>query len=356
MITTNRETLVSALERCARVAHSRGTIPAISRVLLQANGALHYTATNLRHEVSGKLPSSGTGTILASAKDLLGAVQALEGDDVTLDPRPGFVHLKGSTKRSFKLPTIDPAEFPAAMVVGGKSLELDGAELSRFIESVVWSVRAEADRPEQAAVRIVGRDGTILAMATDGKSLGLLRVKSDLPIDLLIPTETARMLIGRTGTVKITSEASAMAFQFGDEKIAALAPAGQFPPVERQLEHIKSGVKFTVDAERLRNAVKALQRVDADRDIALKVEPGLLALECAGAEGSSRDEIEIGGGALCEAWLKASNISDGLARISGEVEVGCDAGFEPFIITQGEYVLVSMPLQPAYVEQKKRAK
>jgi DNA polymerase III sliding clamp (beta) subunit (PCNA family) len=355
MITVAREPLLSALESAAKVADPKSTLAVLSQVLIDATGVLRFRATNLRHEVCGTVDSKGSGSFLANARDLHGAVQAIEGDTVTLDVKPGFVQVKGSTKRTFKLATVDPVEFPAPMNVAGGTAELDGELLSALIGSVLWSARLENDKPEQSCVRLLGEGYRLRAMCADsGRGMCVVNaMPGGAKVDVMVPIETARMLLDLEGTVRITVD-KAMAFECGGVRISAAQPVGMFPPVDRQIELFQPGIVVECNAEKLLTTIRAIQRVDRERDLKVRVSPGLLTLECTGVEGSSRDELEVVGGADYEAWVSASHFADALAHAGGDCSISFGPGdLDPFIIERDAWKAVVMPVREEAVRARK---
>ena len=174
-------------------------------------------------------------------------------------------------------------------------------------------------------------------------------------IRLNIPLPVANMIAGiKSGTVTLTCDSRGMAFQHGDERLAAMIPVDDFPPINSHLDMLPRGASVTLAAEQLLESVKALWRVDPEQDVRLSFTSGLIVVECTG-KGSARDEIECPVVTPYEVWLPADQLSDALGAVSGDVTLSYGpAELDPFWIAQSGWQTLMAPIKPESVAARKR--
>ncbi len=355
MITVNRQLLSAALDRCSKIASQKSTMAVIQHALIQCDGeTLKYRATNLRHEVSGSIQAEGKGSFTISPRELSSAISALSGETVTLKPVAGKIQVTGDTKRSFKLPTLEPADFPEELLVGSTTVRLDADQLAELVATVISSARQDNDRPEQSRVRVLRRGEVLRSVATDGHRMAMRDLNTTIDLSLDIPLDVARMLSDlENGTVSIMSDARGMSFELGGERISALCPSGEFPPVDEQFANIRCDNSVTVSVDKLLDCLKAVLRVDSEHDLRLGFTPGSIAVECSG-HGDASDEIEVDSVCEGEVWLNGQYVVDAITSVAGEVTLGFGKEpLDPFVISQPGWRTVIMPLRPDQVASRK---
>jgi DNA polymerase-3 subunit beta len=355
MIELNRAELISALEPCARVADQRSTMPILAHVLVSAkDGTLSYRASNLRHEISGNVPAAGAGSFAVNAREFVGALSSLEGDNAKIDHGKDRLTIKAAGKRSFKLPTLPAEEFPSAMSVDGSTAKLSAGILPRLISSVSFAARQDADRAEQNVVRIYRADGKLRAAATNGLGmLAILSVECAAEIATSIPLETTRLLLEHEGEVTTTTNVNAMAFEMDHATIASRQPAGEFPPVDAVIQSFPPPLGVvSVDAKTLLNSVKAVRR--ASNDICLTFGGGSLGLKT--IDDGASDELEVVGGApALRIWLPADQFAMALGVLGGDVEIAVARELDAFRLRQGDWAAWIMPIREESVKSRGNA-
>ena len=82
--TVDKKALTSALERCAKVAPSKGPLSILSHVALVSDGVeLKYRATNLSITLAGSIDCSGlSASFTVNVRELLAAASSVIGDKV----------------------------------------------------------------------------------------------------------------------------------------------------------------------------------------------------------------------------------------------------------------------------------
>src|SRR6202000_117540 len=113
--TVDKKALTSALERCAKVAPSKGPLSILSHVALVSDGVeLKYRATNLSITLAGSIDCSGlSASFTVNVRELLAAASSVIGDKVKLTEKDGKLTVAGSGKRSFRMGALSVSEFPS---------------------------------------------------------------------------------------------------------------------------------------------------------------------------------------------------------------------------------------------------
>src|SRR5579884_911622 len=82
-----RDNLISALKDAADVSESRTTMPILQHVLIQANGSLRVSATDLEISLTKEVEAEieKQGSICLPARKLLQIVKEVEEAEITLE-------------------------------------------------------------------------------------------------------------------------------------------------------------------------------------------------------------------------------------------------------------------------------
>jgi DNA polymerase III sliding clamp (beta) subunit (PCNA family) len=327
-------------------------MPILAHVLVSAkDGLVSYRASNLRHEISGNVPAAGVGSFAVNAREFVGALSSLEGDNTKIEHANNRLTIKAAGKRSFKLPTLPAEEFPSAMNVGGSTATLPAGLLPRLISSVSFAARQDADRAEQNVVRLYRADGKLRAAAPNGLGmLAILSVESAAELAISIPIETTRLLLEHEGETLVTTSANAMAFKMGHAALASREPAGEFPPVDAVIQSFPPPLGVvSVDAKTLLNSVKAVRR--ASNDICLTFGGGALGLKT--IDDGASDELEVGGDApALRIWLPADQLAMAVGVLEGDVEIAVARELDAFRLRQGDWAAWIMPIREESVKSR----
>lgn len=356
MIETNRQGLINALKRCAAVAPAKSTQPNICHVLLQQDsGALSYTATNLRSTISGKLASVGDKQAFSvNVRDLLGALDVLQGDMVKLSTKDTKLHVKGANKREFKLRTLPAEEYPKVENHDLSSAsKIGGPTLRTLLKRAAFSAAPDSDdRDFLKAVRVFSSDGKITALATDGRRAAMCSAPFDGTIDAVIPGSAIRLLLDSTcESIALGSHGSSVVFGFGSEQLATLMPSQPMPPVERGFEQRADKVA-TVDPKALAESLSAVKQADNAGDVLLTFRSDAIRLDARG-ESQATDELDVACEHDASVGIVASFLTDALAACDGPVDIFFREFPDAVFLECAQQKYVIMPLIPDVMAQKK---
>src|SRR5688500_13259642 len=139
-LTVSRDDLSSALQLVGRAVSSRGTLPSLGGILLDAsNGSLTLRATDMELAMTRTLEvgAESDGTALLPGRLLGDVVRSLPPGDVSLEVRSEQrdVELAAGGAR-FHLRTLSAEDFPRLPELEGEAVKLPASPLAQTIELV----------------------------------------------------------------------------------------------------------------------------------------------------------------------------------------------------------------------------
>ncbi|MEX0953831.1 MAG: DNA polymerase III subunit beta [Rhizobiaceae bacterium] len=287
-VTLERSNLLKSLNHVHRVVERRNTIPILSNVLLNADGAsLEMKATDLDLEITeatpGNVEQGGATTVPAHL--LYDIVRKLtEGSEVMLktDESGGSMSVV-SGRSNFKLQCLPQSDFPQ-LSAGSFShiFRLDSTALKALIENTQFAISTEETRYYLNGIFMHTHEegGTLnlRAVATDGHRLA--RAEIDAPAGsegmpgIIIPRKTVSELqkLVDDPDVAVTIELSdtKIRFTIGSVVLTSKLIDGTFPDYERV---IPSGndKKLVVDRQTFAAAVDRVSTISSERGRAVKM-------------------------------------------------------------------------------------
>ena len=282
---------LSQIPLLSGICSNRSPLPILSNLLIQAdNHLITITATDL--QVGAQLSidadiSIGDKSICANIEEpgavcingsKLAEIIKLLGDSndtvVSLSGDYSRVHVSdfgGNT--SFKLPALDPADFPA--FPSSDQLEWKEESTSTIIKHyfrILYAASSDDSRFNLNGVFYTPyKDGHCL-VATDGHRLALQRI-DNYPFGdakLLLPKYSAdfikKTLIGsKQSTCKLSTDSKQLFVSVGNLFVSARLLDGDFPDFTKVIADISSARKLTIIKDQLMSAVKRASLVTMDR-------------------------------------------------------------------------------------------
>lgn len=358
MIQVNREKLIKALDRCAKVTSgNKGLVPVLTHAALDFDGGrLSYRATNLVTTIAGTVEAKGKGQFCVSPRDLISALAGLAGETVKLDAKDTSVKVEGSGKRSFKVKTLPYAEYPAAPVMDQDGPELNSSTILAAIRGVAFAAGGNESQENIRSVRLRANGTELESAATDGRRCAMFQTPTDVSgIDIHIPASVAHLLtecLSIEGSVKLLVSENSIGFSWGDQCIITQKPLGKLPAVENAFGAVFEG-SAELDTETVAESVAALQCVDKERDILLTFSDSRLLIEAQG-EGYARDELEVSCTQPCSIALSARYLNDAL-KVAGEkvtFRYGTGSETDPIMLECDGWKVMIMPILRETLKQR----
>jgi DNA polymerase-3 subunit beta len=177
-LTVPRDTLSAALQLVGRAVSTRGTLPSLGGILVQAsNGSMTLRATDmelaLTHALDG--PTVETeGSALLPGRLFADVVRSLPPGDVVLSLRSAErdVEVAAGGAR-FHLRTLAAEDFPRLPELEGDTIKLPAAPLAETIELVARAASRDEVRPILTGVRVQAEGEQLTMVATDSYRLAV---------------------------------------------------------------------------------------------------------------------------------------------------------------------------------------
>jgi DNA polymerase-3 subunit beta len=359
-----RDVLSEALQTVQRGVSTRPGIPALTGVLMSAEGdGLRLTTTDLEVTTEVKIPvdAQEEGTALVPARLIAEMVKALPPDVVEFDADGAQARV---SCRSFEgvLRCLAAEDFPMLRAAEGVKVTVEGAAFAEGVAQVARAASRDEARPILTGVLIEGsREGITLA-ATDSYRLAFreLTATADGEAKALVPeraiSEAARAAGSEEkGEVVLVLGSAQATFTVGTLILTSRLIEGEFPNY-RQLVPEPGDNRLAAPRQDL---LEAIRRVGL---LARENSPIRLELNALGARLTSSSPDLGGAVEAVEASYEGEEltvafnphyVADGLAGVVGEkVQVEFRDGLKPAVLRGDgdEFTYLVMPVRlPAAV-------
>ena len=312
-VTLERTALLKSLGHVHRVVERRNTIPILSNVLIEAQGAsLMLKATDLDLEIVEASPADVTmaGATTVPAHTLYDIVRKLpDGAQVSLEGGGDATQLIVRSGRSrFTLQTLPPSDFPD--LAAGEfphRFELKASDLRRLIEKTQFAISTEETRYYLNGIYLhtleVEGETRIRAVATDGHRLARVELlapegSAGMP-GVILPRkavgEIQKLMEDADAIVSVELSTAKVRFSVGAVVLTSKLIDGTFPDYGRV---IPAGNDKSLIVERadFTAAVDRVSTISSERGRAVKLSltDGRLVLTVTNPDsGTATEEIEV---------------------------------------------------------------
>jgi DNA polymerase-3 subunit beta len=379
-----KKDLLRLSSRCQGVADKKSAMPALSNILLAAEGnVLHVSATDMYLSVTGQATAevATAGTVAVSARDLHERVKAMPEGPLHISTSSGAqttIKAVGSPRR-FTLRGIPGSDFPSlpAPDATAPSLSVPVELLGRLIARTHFSISTDETRPHVNSalfewdgdrVRVVTTDGHRLSkaeatVAGAAKATMLIPLKAVAELRRLADdakTERAEAESRKDpkpelGTVRISQSGPHAFFDVAGMRFGVKLVDAQFPPYQQVIPKV---TERTIRASRkaFADALDAVRIAASDRTggVKLTTTNGALRITSESPEsGNGFDEIPVDySGPDLTIGFNAKYFLDVLGSIDDEeVLLNVSGELDPAVLrpasesTQESYLAVVMPMK-----------
>jgi DNA polymerase-3 subunit beta len=308
------EPLVKALGALNRIVPSRGQLPVLANILIEAEKTgVTLSATNLeiglRMIVGGKVTEEGAITVPARA---LGEfVASLGAESVALESVGEKLKVSGG-RGTGSFAGIAASEFPVLPTrkdkpKEGKTVKLKKKAVVEVAAQVAYAAAVEESRPVLTGVKFYSGEKGFMAVATDGfrlarKNLGGSGDWAGWGEGLILPSRTiielAKLITeGKKEDLEIEmiKENNQVIFIYDTVSVISRVLEGNFPDVEKIIP-LESKTRVTADREELTQAVRsaAIFARESANVVRLKIVGEVMRVTASGQQtGEGEVEIEI---------------------------------------------------------------
>jgi len=312
-LTIERAALLKSLNHVQSVVERRNTIPILSNVLIDADGAaVTLKATDLDIEGVETVPAdvASPGATTVPAHMCYEIVRKFpEGAQIEMETSEDGSVLALRTGRShFTLQALGKEDFPdlAAGVLEHRFM-LAAADLKRLIDKTRFAMSTEETRYYLNGIYLhaAETDGTkvLRAVATDGHRLACVDLALPEGADgmpgIIVPRKTVEQLHRLTEDIEqpVTVELSAakIRFTFANVVLTSKLIDGTFPDYARVIPQ-GNDKTLSVDSDRFAEAVDRVSTISSERGRAVKLnlEGEKLILSVNNPDsGSASEELEV---------------------------------------------------------------
>jgi DNA polymerase-3 subunit beta len=330
-----RSVLLAALQRAARIAARRTTVPILGNVLLAARkGHLSMTATDMDREVVIEVEAGvdKPGATTVDVRLLTQFVQSLpDGAQVEAALAERKLTVRGGRAR-IALHVLPEADFPTFTAIQDPQLvSIEGKAFAELLRSVAHAQSDEETRFYLNGIYLHRRGPReLVAVATNGHTLArtVLAVEADLPDfpGAIVPrgiVEELTLLAAEAGTLDLEIAATLLKARAGDVVLSTRLVDGTFPDYERVIPAASIAEGFDAPREDLLRAVKRVGIFDdgsKNRSRPVKFSPDGTALELSAGSadhGETADAIDAKTSTKIPVGMNARYVAAALGALAG---------------------------------------
>ncbi len=373
-----KKDLLRLVARCQGVADKKSAMPALSNVLLAAEGnTLHVSATDMYLAISGSTPAevATSGSVALPARELHDRVKAMPDGPIQLSTTAGAqttIKAAGSPRR-FTIHGIPGADFPHLPKpdAAAPTLSLPVDLLARLIARTHFSISTDETRAHVNSALFEWAGDTVRMVTTDGHRLSKMEATvtgTSATATMLIPLKAIAELrrladdsrAERTDkdalpTVSITQSGPNAFFDLAGMRFSVKLVDAQFPPYQQVIPKVTAR-QIRAPRRAFAEALDAVRIAASDRTggVKLMTLSGLLRVTSESPEsGNGFDELPVDfEGPELTIGFNAKYFLDVLNAIDDEeIVLGISGELDPAVLrpaTESDkesFVAVVMPMR-----------
>ena len=309
--TVSQSALSDAIAVVMKGIAAASTLPILSGVLMRASdGVLEFQTSNytisIRHRIAARVDEEGQTVI--PCKMLSNICKTLPDAPVTFETVERQVTI-ACEKSSFRLNTLDPADFPEFPSFAlERSVELPANILTEMVNRVWRVTSTDKNRPVLNGVYMTVENNTIRLVATDSYRLAVCDTQVetsslDGSFELNVPADAfndALSITGGQGSILVGSTDTQVVFVAGNTTYVSRRIEGTYPNYKALLP-ATCATTVKIDVDSLSSALKRVATV-AQANSAVKfeisAETGTLALSAISNDQDAANEtvdVEVEG-------------------------------------------------------------
>ena len=334
--TTNRDTLIRALQLVTGVVERRQTLPVLSNLHVAAGAdGIAITGTDLEVELVARssdgvdVVSAGEATI--PARKLTDIWRSLpDGASVTVEVEKDRAIVRSGRSR-FTLATLPPADFPRVEgAPGDLELSVSSSEIRRLLSQTAFSMAQQDVRYFLNGMLLEVTSKHIRTVATDGHRLAMCTLErrgneSSERRQAIVPRkgilELGRLLAEEGDDVALSLARNHLRATFAGYSLTTKLVDGRFPDYEKVIPK-EGGNVLTADRETLKQAFARASILSNEkyRGVRIVLEPDQMTVRANNPEQEEAEEIVAisYSGQRLEIGFNVSYLQDVLSALATE--------------------------------------
>ena len=330
--TISRQELLDAVNKVKTVVSPKSALPILSHILFEAkDNQLKLTATDLKVSIECTVDCAveEDGQMTVSSARAAAIISELPEQELTMHLGENNIITLTSGKISTKLFSMSPEEFPPVRDFEGiEPLVLQQNVLKRLFQKTSFAICTDQARYNLTGLLLEMKDGTLVAVATDGRRMSLYKQEEGIPsgveIKVIVPGKMINeleRLLGEDEEVRVYFDESAAAFAFNSIRLVTSLIDGTFPNYDMVVPK-KHDKEILVDTARFTEAVRRTRTMTNEKfnSVRFHVQSGTMVLRVFTPEvGEYEEEMPVEyDGEDVEIAFNPDFVLDVLRRIDSE--------------------------------------
>ena len=305
--TVTKENLVSAIKRVVNAVSSKITLPALSNILVEAEGdSMILTASDLELSIEARVPAMvfESGATTLPAKKFMQIAGGLPNGDVTIETTDDDQSTLSCQRTYFKIHGLAAENFQKPEEVQEEwTLKLPVLDLVKNLVKVSYAKSTDEDgRRYLNGVLLSVRGDVLTIAATDGRRLALvekpLEAGTSVDGDIILPSKASIELtrsLDNVGEVTIRVSQSTISFETADVILTSKLIEGTYPNY-RQVIPKTFSKNVAIPRAAFGEALSRVSMVvsDSSTSVRLSLKENLLTISANSNEvGEASEPIEI---------------------------------------------------------------
>ena len=277
----SKEKFLAGLQQVQNVVSTRTTLPILSNVLIEADGAeLRLTTTDLDVGISGrveaKIDSPGATTL--PARRLATIIKELPADDIRVEVEDNVASIRCGPS-FFKILGLDADEFPPLSEFDdAKEFKFGQKTLKDGLKKTAYAISTDETRYVLNGINCSFHDNTMTLVATDGRRLAMIDHELEFPesneATVIIPTKAVnelQRLLKDEGDLTMQIGHNQIAFELNKTRLVSKLIDGSYPNY-RQVIPGPAQYRIPLDRETFLESVARVSLLASDKSNSIKLE------------------------------------------------------------------------------------
>jgi len=277
-----KEQILDALQLVQPIITTKGTLPILNNVLIQAqDNRISFAATDLQVsfqcQILAEVKKPGATTL--PARRIFTIFRELPQAEITLEVDHKDTCSIRCGHSFFKIFGLPAADYPSMPVLENpKQIRLPQAALKDLLRKTSYAISTDETRYVLNGVLCSLKDNTVTIVATDGRRLAVAELEQEIPhsaqCEVIIPTKAVselQRLLRDTGEVHLSITDNQIAFEFNNLIFYSKLTEGNYPNY-RQVIPTETRERVCLEREAFSNVVRRVALMTSEKSCSVKIQ------------------------------------------------------------------------------------